>query len=246
MQRYPLRSPRKGGVLGSEAPQPRCFFVTRPVIDMEEKKLPEAPEQIDGQQEDTEEFLLQLQKGDSGAFETLVTRWYPRLYQTALSYCRQPDDATEVVQETFLAAYLKMRSFGGRSSIGSWLMRITVNMSLMKLRDRRRRTRIEVAYAQERLCHPPAPMSNLQRVGSLVELRSAIEQAIYSLPPDYCIVFILRECRSYSTAAVARQLHISPETVKARLHQARELLRKSLSRHLRDQQEGSEPLYGPN
>lgn len=151
-----------------------------------------------------------------------------------------------MVQETFLAAYLKMRSFGGRSSIGSWLTRIAVNMSLMKLRERRRRNKIEVAYNQERLCHPITAMNHLQRAGSLAELRQAIEEAISSLPSDYSTVFILRECRSYSTATVARVLHISPETVKSRLHQARHLLRKALSRHFRDQQDDSDPLYGPS
>lgn len=227
----------RGGVVGYP-------LLTQSVSDMAKKTSDER--EANGEMlTETEQFLARLRDGDADAFERLVARWYPQLYQTALSYCRHPDDATEVVQETFLAAYLKMHSFGGRSSIGSWLTRITVNMSLMKLRDRRRRNKIELAYHQEKLCHPSARESPLQRTGSLAELRRALEDAIFALPPDYGVVFILRECRSYSTATVARALEISAETVKSRLHQARGLLRKALSRHFEDQHDDSEPLYGP-
>ena len=202
----------------------------------------------DGKSEIVKEssFLDRLVRGDADAFEELVSSWYPRLYRTAYSFCREPQDTEEVIQEVFLTAFLKIKTFRGSSSIGSWLTRITVNMALMRLRERRRRARIETMSANEHIPNRRISENSLERVGSLQELRTAIESAVASLPPDYATVFILRECRSYSTAAVADALHVSSDTVKSRLHQAREIMRKKLARHRKDQLSTSEPLYGPH
>lgn len=192
----------------------------------------------------SELFLEQLKAGDRDAFEEMIRRWYPQVYRTAIYYCRDPEDAKEVTQDAFLAAFLKIQSFHGRSSLGSWLNRIAANAALMRLRDRRRRQRLEYAITQVQLSLPSGWISHLQRVGSIAELRGAIESAINALPTDYSAVCILRLCCALSTSAVAHSLNISEDTVKTRLHQARTLLKRSLKDHFRDQLDDSAPLYG--
>ena len=193
----------------------------------------------------SELFLGQLKAGDRDAFEEMIRRWYPPVYRTARSYCRDPEDAKEVTQEAFLAAYLKIHLFQGRSSLGNWLNRIAANTALMRLRERRRRHRLEYAVTQTQLSLPSGWISDLQRVGSIEELRVAIESAINALPPDYSSVCIRRLCCSFSTSSVANILNISEDTVKSRLHHARVLLKRSLKDNFRDQLDESALLYGP-
>lgn len=193
----------------------------------------------------SELFLGQLKAGDRDAFEEMIRRWYPPVYRTAMSYCRDPEDAKEVTQEAFLAAYLKIHLFQGRSSLGNWLNRIAANTALMRLRERRRRHRLEYAVTQTQFSLPSGWISDLQRVGSIEELRVAIESAINALPPDYSSVCILRLCCSFSTSSVANILNISEDTVKSRLHHARVLLKRSLKDNFRDQLDESALLYGP-
>ncbi len=190
-------------------------------------------------------FLVRLKAGDRDAFEDMIRRWYPPVYRTALYYCRDPEDARDVTQEAFFAACLKIQSFHGRSSLGSWLNRIARNTALMRLRERRRRHRLEYAVTQAQLSLPSGWTSHLQRVGSVAELRLAIESAINALPPDYSAVCILRLCCALSTSAVAHALNISEDTVKSRLHQARALLKRALKDHFRDQLDDSALFYGP-
>ena len=74
------------------------------------------------------------------AFEELHAIYSKRLYRTIVAITKNPDDAEDVLQETFLRAYLARESFEGRSSIYSWLTRIAINSALMVLRKRRVRS----------------------------------------------------------------------------------------------------------
>src|SRR5580693_7390065 len=87
-------------------------------------------------------LVVAVQAGVPGAFAQLYAIYSPRLYRTAFAITKNPEDAEDALQETFLRAHLKVHTFEGRSSIYSWLSRIAINSALMILRKRRARPEV--------------------------------------------------------------------------------------------------------
>ena len=89
-----------------------------------------------------EPLVTAVQAGVPGAFAQLYAVYSPHLYRTIIAITKHPEDAQDVLQETFLRAHLKIRAFEGRSDIYSWLSRIAIDCALMILRKRRARPEV--------------------------------------------------------------------------------------------------------
>src|ERR1700739_287043 len=89
-------------------------------------------------------LVTAVQAGEPEAFAQLYAIYSPRLYRTITAITKNPEDAQDALQETFLRAHLRVQAFEGRSNIYSWLTRIAINCALMILR--KRRTRSEVLF----------------------------------------------------------------------------------------------------
>lgn len=148
--------------------------------------------------------------------------------------------AEDVVQESFLRAFRGLADFEGRSTLKSWLHRITVNVSLSKLRQLKRLAEQPI---DERLpefdryeCRVEAPWSHLASVEEIVaseDLTNRVYACIDELPDAYRLVLQLRDIEGYDTSEVAAMLDISVSNVKVRLHRARSALKKLLEPVLR-------------
>ncbi len=152
--------------------------------------------------------------------------------------------AEDIVQEAFLKAFKGLESFEGRSSIESWLHRITVNVALSKLRQMKRLAEQSIDEHLPEFdqfdCRVELPWSRLASVDEIVEsgdTLNRINDAIDELPDAYRIVLQLRDIEEYDTSEVATLLDISEGNVKVRLHRARAALKKLLEPILR----GEEP-----
>jgi len=148
--------------------------------------------------------------------------------------------AEDVVQDAFVAAFRGLPTFEGRSSLKTWLHRITVNASLMKLRQLKRLGEQPIdEYLPEfdrYDCRIEAPWSTLARTEDILDnerLRKLVFEKVAILPDAYRIVLQLRDIEEYDTAEVARLLDISTNNVKTRLHRARAALKKLLEPILR-------------
>jgi RNA polymerase sigma-70 factor (ECF subfamily) len=147
---------------------------------------------------------------------------------------RDPADAEDVVQETFLSAFKGIDRFDGRSGLSTWLYRIAFNAAMMRLR-RRRPEFVPVDRADEQEEDLPIPeamvdwclLPEQELVRS--EAREEMERAIGELPPKLRAVFVMRELEELSTEETAQALGLSEQAVKTRLHRARLLLRERLS-----------------
>jgi RNA polymerase sigma-70 factor (ECF subfamily) len=143
------------------------------------------------------------------------------------------------VQEAFLNAFKSIDRFEGGSLLSTWLHRILVNVSLMKLRTRKRRPEesldhllpafLDDGHFVERFQSSSEPAD--VRLGRIEE-QEAVRQAIDQLPDHYRTVLLLRDIEGMETAEVASQLGISPNAVKLRLHRARQALRTLLAPRL--------------
>lgn len=148
--------------------------------------------------------------------------------------------AEDTVQEAFVDAFRGLDSFEGRSSLKTWLRRITVNASLTKLRQLKRLAEQPIdEYLPEfdrYECRIEAPWTHLATLEEVLEnedVRARISASIDALPDSYRIVLQLRDIEGYDTSEVATLLSISESNAKVRLHRARAALKKLLEPVLR-------------
>jgi RNA polymerase sigma-70 factor (ECF subfamily) len=139
------------------------------------------------------------------------------------------------LQDTFLKAYEHLPEFQGNSRFYTWLVRIAVNESLMKLRKRKSGKMVSldetIDTGEETIAREIAVWDdNPEQRYSQGELRGILEDAIDSLPPIFRSVFILRDVDELSTEETAETLNISVPAVKSRLLRARLQLRDKLTR----------------
>lgn len=168
-------------------------------------------------------------QGDVNAFEQLVKRYDTRLFRIAQHVTHHREDAEDAVQEAFLKAFRNLDKFQEKSQFSTWLIRITVNESLMKLRKQRhtREIAIEADPGQELEISDWAP--NPEQLYATTELRNILRSQLQELPSSLRVAFILRDIEGLSSEETARVLQLSVDAVKARLWRARLKLRQLLS-----------------
>jgi len=183
-------------------------------------------------------LVERVRKGDISAYDELVRKYDRQVFRIAQHITQNREDAEDVMQDAFLKAYEKLDQFQGNSKFYTWLVRIAVNESLMRLR--RRRTGKMVSMDEEITTDEgsvprdfadwaPDPEQNY----SQAELAEILRKTIQGLPPGFRIVFVLRDVEGLSTEETAETLGLSVPAVKSRLLRARLQLRERLSRYFK-------------
>ena len=178
--------------------------------------------------------LAALQQKDKGAFAQVLKQNADRIYRLALKMVGNPQDAEDVLQETFIKAYNNIDKFEGRSKVSTWLYRIAVNESLMLLRGRKgdalpldKDIKTDQGDTIPRqivdwCCLPEKELMNS-------ESRNRIREAIKTLSDANRAAFVLRDVEGLSTKEAAEALDISESALKVRLMRARMQLREELT-----------------
>ncbi len=183
-------------------------------------------------------LVARARDGDLQAFETLVRQYDRQVFRIAQHITQNKEDAEDVVQDAFLKAYEKLNQFQGNSKFYTWLVRIAVNESLMRLRKRRtgKMVSIDEDVETEEGSMPrdladwgPDP----EQMYGQSELAEILRKTIQGLPPGFRVVFTLRDVEGLSTDETAEALGLSVPAVKSRLLRARLQLRERLSRYFR-------------
>lgn len=181
--------------------------------------------------------------GNYYAFEELVSRSEKRIYRVGLALMGSPEDAEDLLQETFLKAFQHLAEFREDSHFHTWLVRIAINEGLMKLRHRRsdRSAPMQDAVNDEGQELPlefadwrPDP----EKIFEQAELRTILQGALQALPPQHRMVFLLRHVEGCSTREAASILKVKEATAKIRLYRVRLRLREELNSIFR-QDEGA-------
>jgi RNA polymerase sigma-70 factor (ECF subfamily) len=185
--------------------------------------------------QDQQAFSLDaLREGDRAEFARLVEQYSPMIYRLGLKMLNNPQDAEDILQETFIKAYKHIKNFDGRSSISTWLYRIATNEALMVLRKKRP----DLVSFDMPSTYETEPQEPLQIVDwcclpeeeyLTAEGRLRLDEAAERLPESLRIVFVLRDIEGLSTRETAQVLDISETAVKTRLSRARLRLREELS-----------------
>lgn len=177
---------------------------------------------------DDRDLAERARQGDRGAFHEIVESHKEQVYYLALGLTRHPEDAEDMVQETFLKAYRSLGRFRGQSKLSSWLYRIAVNVCHDARRRRADAEPLDAAAHDEADAHPA---SNPERLAASDRLRRAIDRAVLALTPAERSVFVLRHHQELSTRETARVLRRAEGTVKNLLFRALRKLRRELAPH---------------
>ena len=176
------------------------------------------------------ELISRIRTGERELFEILIRRHNPYLYKIGMSYGYKHEDVEDLMQETFIAAYLNLEKFEGRSSFKTWITRIMLNQCYQKAQ----KLSFKNEKANEILNEKTIPMfesnqsTDTYRSVLNNELGNIVGNALLSIPFEYRMVFSLRELNGMSTAETAEVMDISETNVKVRLNRAKHLLREKV------------------
>jgi RNA polymerase sigma-70 factor (ECF subfamily) len=173
------------------------------------------------------DLIARLAQGDREALAPLVERHYQRLYRIALSYLRNPDDALDAVQETFVKTFQNASRWDGSVEAGPWLSRVAINQSIDRWRRNRRR-QATFSPLVEGAGETPSPEVPPDRRVLGRELRDQLGVALDTLPERQRAVVILRHYHDMSLGEIGETLGVSLGTVKSSLHRALGRLRTGL------------------
>ena len=183
-----------------------------------------------------EDLVRKFQGGDLEAFDKLAQIYQKKIYGLSFNLTRNQMDSQDVTQEVLLTIYRKIHTFQGKSAFSSWVYRVTLNATYMKLRSKKKEPKISIedmlpsfngsGYQQEKI---QDWSENTESLLFTNETKSVIKKAVDQLPEKEKVVFMLRDVEGLSTEKVGEILDLTIPAVKSRLHRARLFLRKKLS-----------------
>lgn len=179
-------------------------------------------------------LVAKLLTGDDESFTTLVKTYQPMLFSVVLRIVKDPEEARDLSQETFLRVYRNLQGFRGECSLKTWILKIGINQALKsqrwwKRRGRRETCSLDTSDDERSLTEVLASGDATPEAACLAtEMEGRIETALSRLKPDYRVVIVLREMQGLSYEEIASVVCISLGTVKSRLARAREMLREAV------------------
>ncbi len=189
---------------------------------------------ISSQAEQDDPQLVQAsQRGDQDAFALLVQRHQRRVFNLSVRMVQDYEDASEVTQEAFVAAWQGLPSFRGEARFATWLYRIAYHCCLRQLEQRKRGRDLQAVIQAEQILDE---MDKEQRVEDILarrDLQAVVREQMEQLPANYRVVLILRHLQEMTYEEMAAVLSMPVGTIKTHLFRARHLLRERLlAQHL--------------
>lgn len=170
-----------------------------------------------------EQLLKNFIAGDLKSYEELVERYSAKVFRLSYQFVKNQFDAEEVIQDVFTAVFRKAGSFNGTSAVGSWIYRITVNFSLMKLRKGNRKLEHSIMDQDFYVTQTNIEDQLINR-----DLVVGYQTILATLNPASQKIIYLRDVDGLSTSEVGKKLGMTESAVKSKLHRARTKLKQLL------------------
>lgn len=176
------------------------------------------------------DVIQKILNGETALFEILIRRNNPFLYKTGRSYNYNHEDTQDLMQDTFIDAFINLAKFEGRSSFKTWIIKIMLNNCYRK--SQRSAFKNETRNEINERSVPVFANQNTDpnKIVMNKELAYIIENALNKMPLDYRMVFSLREINGMNVIETAEALSISEANVRVRLNRAKTMLRKEIER----------------
>ncbi len=175
------------------------------------------------------EAIARARHGDAGAFEYLYKAHCRHVYSVCLRMIRNPAEAEDLTQQTFLQVFRKIGTFRGESGFSTWLHRVTVNIVLMHLR-RKKPTELLAEDLERTSPNGEGPRehgsSDTSMLGAIDRL--SLMRAIRKLPAGYKKLFLMHDVIGYEHSEIAGLVGCSTGCSKSQVHKARKRLRRLL------------------
>jgi len=184
------------------------------------------------QDENDQQLVQRVQKGDRSAFDLLVLKYQHRVLKLVSRFVSNTAEAEDVAQDAFLKAYRALPSFRGDSAFYTWLYRIAINTAKNSLvANRRRPVDFDLDLQDPEQFDRHARLKDVdtpERVLLTEEIRQVVEGAMEQLPEDLRTAIVLRELDGLSYEEIAEAMDCPVGTVRSRIFRAREAIDKRL------------------
>lgn len=187
------------------------------------------PGVVSSQAEQDDAQLVQAsQRGDQDAFAFLMQRHQRRVFNMVLRMLQDYEEANEITQEAFLAAWRGLPSFRGEALFSTWLYRIAYNCCLRQLERRKQERTLQVVMQAEYLLERVNEEKLAEDIIELRDWQAMVREQLEKLPTRYRLVLILRHLQEMTYEEMAEVLTIPVGTIKTHLFRARNLLKERL------------------
>ena len=192
-----------------------------------------------GESDDDHDLVARTKRGSREAFDVLLEKYYKKIYNLAYRYVGDQEEASDLTQEIFAAAYQNLKKFRGDSKFSTWLFQIATNRGKNRFKYLKRRGYFvnkghanndeDSDFQQQSV---PDFSTNPETMLAGKQIQKIVQQAIDELEPDHKEIVILRDIEDFSYEEIAQMLNLPEGTTKSRLHRARMVVKEKLKRVL--------------
>jgi RNA polymerase sigma-70 factor (ECF subfamily) len=172
-----------------------------------------------------QDLIASARNGDNDAFKEIVKKFESRVAATVIGMLGHCPEAEDIGQETFVRLYQSLHKFRGESSLGTYLTRIAINLSINEIRRRGRHRKIYLTNSEEKI----EKIADTYNHNEQKEMSELIQTGLQKLPAKFRSVIVLRLIDGYSTEETAKILNLPVGTVLSRLSRAQMKLKKILT-----------------
>lgn len=184
------------------------------------------------------DIVRKIRDGETALFEVLMRRHNQRVYRVVRAVINEETDVEDVMQQAYIDAFTHLHQFEERAQFSTWLIRIALNEAFAKRRKTKAPesvVRIQFELDGDRRGYMDtliSPEADPERQAYAQELRRVLEAAVDALPDTYRTVFMLRDIEGLSTSETGEGLGLGEEAVKTRLHRARAMIRRAVTKRI--------------
>ena len=180
-------------------------------------------------EQDDIQLVKASQQGDQDAFALLVQKHQRRVFNMSLRMLQNYEEAGEITQEAFLAAWQGLPSFRGEACFATWLYRIAYNCSLRQLERRKRERALQAAIQAEKILEEVNKERQVEDILELRDRQTMVREQMEKLPARYRMVLMLRHLQDMTYEEMAEILAVPVGTIKTHLFRARHLLKERVN-----------------
>ncbi|MEO8934751.1 MAG: RNA polymerase sigma factor [Xanthomarina sp.] len=181
---------------------------------------------------DESALIKRIVAGEKELYEVLVRRNNQKLYRVIRSYLKDDPEIKDIMQDTYVKAFNKLYQFKLEATFSTWLIRIGINESLVRLKEKGKLFHLNT-YSNNLKSHtileiPDSKQLNPQENMIRLEAKQLLENAIDSLDTKYKTVYMMKEVEEMSLKEISMVLDLTVSNVKVRVHRSKEMLKEKL------------------
>jgi RNA polymerase sigma-70 factor (ECF subfamily) len=176
-------------------------------------------------------LIEKVKKGNKGAFNFLVNKYYPRVYASLFSFTKSKEDSEDLAQQTFIKAWQQIESFRGDSAFFTWIYRIAINLAknfVVSSSYKKQKANTSIQDAAIEI----TSYENIESVLTHNQSMQEIKDFIKTMPESLKTAFTLRESEGKSYEEISIITNTPIGTVRSRIFRARESIIEFMQKEL--------------